>query len=230
MQDQQVFSYIKDILRPFPDVSNHKDIFTNIKTAICGKKTTCELGDKDCIVRCNITKKAALWVITLVFLFSVSSCEPAFSSQIVKIAQQEIGHGEQGGDNQGRYVRLYLNGKERLPWCAGFVSYVLSKANIDEFGYELSARAFYNKARKLGLITQTPQPGDLIVFWRESKDSFKGHIGIVETINNQRITTIEGNVGKYPAKVKRFEYTLGKIPKLLGFVRASRLVLRDASL
>lgn len=34
---------------------------------------------------------------------------------------------EVGGPNRGPWVRLYMNGVEGQPWCAGFVSFVLAQ-------------------------------------------------------------------------------------------------------
>lgn len=158
------------------------------------------------------------------FLFMGVACaNPADTKagnreKIVSIARAEIGRGEEWGNNKGKWVRTYLAGKEDLPWCAGFVSYVLKRSGVKDFGYQLSARAFYNKAKKCGLITNKPKAGDLIVFWRGSKNSCQGHIGIIERIDAGKIITIEGNVGKYPAKVKRITYKAGNIPQLLGFI------------
>jgi len=132
----------------------------------------------------------------------------------VAIARTEIGHGEIGGNNKGKYVRLYNKGLESS-WCAGFVSYVLKKSGEGTLGYTLSARKMYNKGNKVTV----PKAGDLICFWRGNKNSWKGHIGIIEEVNDKEIITIEGNVGPYPAKVKRVKYNRNKIPKLLGFIR-----------
>jgi len=140
-------------------------------------------------------------------------------NKIVKYAQDEIGNGEENKNNCGRYIKLYLKGRENLPWCAGFVSYILNKAGINELGYNSRARDFYYKAKKLNWIIENPEAGDLIVFWRKNKDGNLGHIGIIEKIENNKIISIEGNVGKYPARVKRIIYDKNKIHNLLGYIR-----------
>ena len=135
---------------------------------------------------------------------------------IVKNAQAEIGRGETIFDNSGADVKRYLNGKEHLPWCAGFTSYVLRKSGIN-IKYTLLARDFL----KLGKIVKTPEPGDLIVFYRGNKNSYTGHVGIIEKVSKDTITTIEGNTGKAPSKVKRIVYKRNNIKNLLAFVRVS---------
>jgi len=126
------------------------------------------------------------------------------------IAQSQIGLGEIGGNNQGIYIRQYLNGHENLPWCAGFVSYCIKKSG-SKLPYTLRARDYL----KLGQKVYNPRSGDLIVFGRQGG----GHIGIIEKVLQDRIIVIEGNRGDYPAKVQRVVYKRGHIKNLLAFVR-----------
>jgi uncharacterized protein (TIGR02594 family) len=149
-------------------------------------------------------------VLLLVALFAFADpiC-PAW----VAVAQGEIGRGEIGSDNHGPDVKKYLQGEEGKSWCAGFVSYCLARSGY-KGRYILRARDYM----KVGRIDKSPRPGDLIVFWRVNRDGRLGHVGIVEKVLGNRIVTIEGNTGEFPAKVKRHEYTIGQIPRLLGFV------------
>lgn len=140
-------------------------------------------------------------------------------SRLLYYARHEIGKGELGADNAGPDVFKYTHG-QKSPWCAAFVSYVMDYSGIHDFGYLLSARSYYNKARVMGRLKHhDPRPGDLIVFSRGQAHSWTGHIGIIENVGPDRITTIEGNVGLYPAYVKRCSYRLGAIPHLLGFIK-----------
>lgn len=150
------------------------------------------------------------------FLFSSNAQAFSNSEKIIKIAQSQIGKGEQYGNNKGPEVKKYTKGKE-ISWCAGFVSWTLDKANISKKGYILSAKEYWNKY-KINRVKE-PRPGDVICFYRGSRGDWTGHVGIIEKVQGQKITTIEGNVGPYPAKVMRKIYTLGHIPKLLGFIR-----------
>ena len=148
-----------------------------------------------------------LLILLAIFLFfGVKSCK----ADIVSVAQAEIGHGEIGGNNRGVYVRQYLGGQENLPWCAGFVSYCLKKD-----GYQLPYLLRVKSFLKYGNQVSQPKAGDLIVFTRQGG----GHIGIIEKVSANTITTIEGNLGNYPAKVKRVTYKKGQIKNLVGFVR-----------
>jgi len=150
-------------------------------------------------------------IISILILASTN----AYAGNVVDIARSQLGRGEVGGDNRGTDVMKYTRGKE-IPWCAAYVSWVMTKAGKLKGIYILSARQYWNMKDKR---VTNPQPGDVICFWRVSKNSWNGHVGIVEKIDGNKITVIEGNSGDYPAKVKRLTYTMGHIDKLLGFVR-----------
>lgn len=149
-------------------------------------------------------------VCVMLGLFCSIACATESSSKIVRIAQSQIGLGEQGGDNRGAIVRKYTGGQE-VAWCASFVSWVLRQSG-HSLPYYLSARSYLN----LNSV-RSPKPGDIIVLSRAGRNT--GHVGIVEKVDGKHITTIEGNVGSYPARIKRVTYTLGNIKNLLGFVR-----------
>lgn len=57
-------------------------------------------------------------------------------------------------------------------WCAAFVNTVLSMEGQEGTG-DLSARSFLN----WGKPVEKPSDGDVVVLWRESPDSWKGHVG-----------------------------------------------------
>jgi uncharacterized protein (TIGR02594 family) len=137
-------------------------------------------------------------------------CAMPARADIISVAQSQIGLGEIGGNNKGIYVRKYLNGREDLPWCAGFVSYCAKKSGIN-IPYTLRARDFL----KLGIKVSNPRRGDLIVFSRQGG----GHVGIIKEITESTVTTIEGNLGKYPSKIREVTYYKKHIKNFLAFVR-----------
>lgn len=142
----------------------------------------------------------------------------------IAVAEAAAGRGESGGNNMGRDVDKYLNGLVNPPanWCAGFVCWCLSQSGPMPFGYTVSARSIRTKAIAAGLTTYNdptvtaPLPGDIVVWWRESLQSWKGHVGFVHHVANGRIYTIEGNK---TSKVEGFSYPLAGMDRLLGFVR-----------
>jgi peptidoglycan hydrolase-like protein with peptidoglycan-binding domain len=129
---------------------------------------------------------------------------------------------EIGGDNRGPFVQRYLNGilPEGNPWCAGFVSYCFTKAPSGiPFNYTLGARNVLQQFKKRGWAHEpnsgySPQPGDVVVWWREQIGGEKGHVGIVHHLGDGFLYTIEGN--KSP-RVQGFKYIFSRMDKLLGF-------------
>ncbi len=59
-----------------------------------------------------------------------------------------------------------------------------------------------------------PQPGDIVVWWRDQLSSGKGHIGLVHQLRDGFLYTIEGNKS---TKVQGFNYVFSRMDKLLGF-------------
>jgi len=158
-----------------------------------------------------------LYGIVFILFFIIAACR-VVTADVVSIAIEELGNGEIGGNNKGEYVKLYNDGYEGS-WCAGFVSYVCDKAGVTSIEHCLSAKKIYNEAKVNRLVVDKPEPGYLVCFWRDSKTSWKGHIGVVEKIDNEFIYTIEGNRGCYPSVVKRCKYAKNAVPKLLGYIK-----------
>ena len=156
--------------------------------------------------------KAKRYYLALVFLLIFHSAAFANSSTAQKIlsnARAQIGNGEQGENNSGRYVSLYLKRKASLPWCAGFVSYILNKSGA-QFRYTLRAKEFLSQ----GVKVIRPLAGDLVIFTRKGG----GHVGVVEIIEKKYYISIEGNVGDFPARVKRVKHSYNE-KNFLAFVR-----------
>ena len=70
--------------------------------------------------------------------------------------------------------------KDETSWCSAFVNWVCQKAEVD-YSKNLNARSWL----KIGQKVSKPKMGDVVVFWRESPQSWKGHVGffIKETKN-----------------------------------------------
>ena len=89
-------------------------------------------------------------------------------------------------------------------WCAASVTAAaIVSANTPRTGKECSVDRFITIFKNKGIWiedgTITPKPGDLIVYsWRKStqpNNAVPSHIGIVEKVENGKITAIEGNTG-----------------------------------
>ncbi len=130
---------------------------------------------------------------------------------------------EIGGNNRGPFVRKYLNGlvEEGNNWCAAFVSWCCQQSGQMPFNYSVGARDIRNQLARQGLtyndpMAETPQPGDLVIWWRGAPSGWMGHIGFVHHVSHGRIFTIEGNRTSH---VQGFSYPVASMERLLGFAR-----------
>ena len=159
------------------------------------------------------------------------NCHPT-QKFALSVASSEVGQGEEGGNNSGPYVENLLglkwdgNNDDDGAWCAAFVSHCLSEGS-KEAGIPLNislsngAKALYNG---MEVKSQTPMAGDVVCWDRgalntDGSKTWQGHIGIVERVDGGLFFTIEGNVGGYPSKVRRFQYDLKNETRLEGFGR-----------
>jgi hypothetical protein len=118
--------------------------------------------------------------------------------RMVQLAQAEVGQAEQppGSNDSPRIAqyRMATAGSGVGPWCAYFASWVAQQAGapLGEAGQGFgSVSSVAEWGQRTGRFyapgTQTPQPGDLIVWGGR-------HIGIVESVGlDGSINTIEGN-------------------------------------
>ena len=148
----------------------------------------------------------------------------AIATRALEIAVDQIGLGELGENNRGKHVVRYKNGNDTGgAWCASFVSWCFEEA-ARQLGFELpfersdGAKRLRKNVGRFGSFVKDPQPGDIICWHRGKNGSWQGHVGIVEKVKNGIVYTIEGNVGRYPAKVKRFKHDT-EYERLVGYAR-----------
>jgi uncharacterized protein (TIGR02594 family) len=61
---------------------------------------------------------------------------------------------------------------DETAWCSCFINYVAKQCKLSRSG-KLNARSWLD----VGEDIKTPRNGDIVVFWRESVNSWKGHVG-----------------------------------------------------
>ena len=111
--------------------------------------------------------------------------------ETLNIARSQIGYTESpAGSNKTKYgVWFGLNGQ---PWCAIFQCWVLDQANVPIIKQAYTpalAQWFKNQNR----WSTTPHPGDLVFFDFPGGHTRIEHVGMVESVSNSSIQTIEGN-------------------------------------
>lgn len=141
-----------------------------------------------------------------------ASYEASMRQDILNSAIAELGAGEQGADNVGDRIAVFLRADEYTAqsngdaapigsaWCAGFASHVLETAFPNLVDYSVLAKGLMRQFDAQGAFHEaggeyTPQPGDLIFFERGQDGDWRGHVGFVEEVlEDGTIITIEGNV------------------------------------
>ena len=78
--------------------------------------------------------------------------------------------------------------KDETAWCSAFMNWCHVKTG-NQYSGRLDARSWL----KVGSETTEPKTGDVVIFWRESKNSWKGHVGFFIRESNGWIYTLGGN-------------------------------------
>ena len=116
---------------------------------------------------------------------------------LVKIAAGELGIKEIPGQEHEKRIVEYAKeagfktiADDETPWCSIFVNWCCHQA-----GLQRTHRANARSWLAVGLPVDDPAPGDVVVFWRERPDSWKGHVGIFMGFskNRSRVFSLGGN-------------------------------------
>ena len=75
-------------------------------------------------------------------------------------------------------------------WCSAFANFIAKKAGLPQSD-KLDARSWM----KVGCPTKSPRMGDIVVFWRESRKSWKGHVAFYMSEDDKYIYALGGNQG-----------------------------------
>ena len=120
------------------------------------------------------------------------------AQKVISIAASQLGVSESPfGSNRVKYNVWY--GRDSIPWCATFVSWVLDKAGLTELhGLQAKRGSAYcpyieKYYTEQGRWKSKPQVGAIVLFdW--GRDGVSDHIGFVErVVNSRKVITIEGN-------------------------------------
>lgn len=114
-------------------------------------------------------------------------------NKILNVARGELGYKE-GKNNNTKYGADY--GLNYNPWCQMFIWWIANKAGIgtDIIPKAASCPNAYNWFKERGQVVPNSEakPGDIIFFIWTGHTS-PDHVGIVENVNSNIITSIEGN-------------------------------------
>lgn len=116
-------------------------------------------------------------------------------SEILEIALKEYGTQEFVGSDHNSEVLKYFSEAgfnfikdDETAWCSAFINWCALKANKDR-SKKLNARSWL----KVGCQTYSPEIGDIAVFWRDSPESWKGHVGLFIRSHEGWVYVLGGN-------------------------------------
>ncbi|MGY5851430.1 C40 family peptidase [Salegentibacter sp. F14] len=136
---------------------------------------------------------------------------------LLAIASAEIGVKEISGAKSNEKILSYAKDcgfkgytSDETAWCSLFINWVAHQAGMKRSN-SLAARSWLLH----GVAINHPEPGDIVVFWRESLESWKGHVGVFMGFskNGSRIYCLGGNQGN------QVSVTAYPTDQLLGFRR-----------
>ncbi|MEQ8547632.1 MAG: TIGR02594 family protein [Cyclobacteriaceae bacterium] len=116
--------------------------------------------------------------------------------ELLDVAMSQYGIMEVRGIEDNKEITKYFDAlgfdgsqlKDETAWCAAFANYCLKTACLPYSG-KLNARSFLT----VGLPTKHPIPGDLVVLWREDRQSWKGHVGFYVNHDERFVYLLGGN-------------------------------------
>ena len=88
---------------------------------------------------------------------------------------------------------------DETAWCSAFVNYIALKCGCER-SFKLDARSWLGVGEEI----IEPELGDLVIFWREHPNSWKGHVGEFSGMDEKNIFCLGGNqsnrvnVSSYP--------------------------------
>jgi hypothetical protein len=144
--------------------------------------------------------------------------------KVIQTATKEIGYKESGknitkyaNDFDTKYPTFYNTKKQSAEWCDIFYDWCF----VQTFGENLARQMLYQPLKSAGAgckfsanyyrqnnaFYSTPEIGDQIFFGTKGNEN---HTGIVVSISNSQIVTIEGNSANQVRK-NYYDRTLGRI-------------------
>ena len=120
------------------------------------------------------------------------------------------GYNESGSKNYVEYTRItgplsgYQNDGYAYAWCASFVSWSLTHANVPKSAYGNNAPGCHTLIENLkGVgakvnkpLNYSPKTGDLIFFKNSTETNAYSHVGLVLYADDDKVYTVEGNASQ----------------------------------
>ena len=113
-------------------------------------------------------------------------------AQLLNFAARNYGLKDFSGDtSNSQVVQFFVETghpeiiDDETSWCSAYMSWCVQNVKLDGLDVKsnLSAKSWLNVGQE---VVGVPQTGDIVIFWREKKNSWQGHVSIF--INEDPIT------------------------------------------
>ena len=144
------------------------------------------------------------------------------ANQVVRIAKEQLTNSSDNHYGGEKFISWwnsqgYNNFPPGTAWCAIFATYCLVNAGVSyksafvpQAGCTTWTGYFKDAGRFKYKSEYTPKPGDLIMYnW--DNDGWIDHVGIVESVSNGYVHTIEGNTGYGICDTNDYPLTMSSI-------------------
>jgi hypothetical protein len=139
------------------------------------------------------------------------STQNTVATKLLQVATEELGNMEQTSNWSPRiseYLRI-TGIASPAAWCAAFVAWCFNQAGRPihtEISGIAAVASIQNYAEAHGWVVNQPKPGDIITFRANDGYPSNDHTGIVTSVSNGVVHTIEGNTSN---GVRRRTYSQG---------------------
>lgn len=118
---------------------------------------------------------------------------------VLRIAASQIGAKEDPPNSNRVKYNTWYYGREvsgaAYPWCMAFVQWCFAQVGFN-LRRTASCSALASAYRSAGQwVTRGYKPGDIVMFDFSGKRAKTQHVGIVESVGDGYLVTIEGNTG-----------------------------------
>ncbi len=115
--------------------------------------------------------------------------------ELLKIALDQYGVKEyQGNKHNDEVLKYFIEighqwvKNDETAWCSAFLNWCAKHVGL-EYSGKLNARSWLT----IGQEVECPEIGDIVVFWRSSPRSWKGHVGIYINQIDDEVFVLGGN-------------------------------------
>lgn len=111
----------------------------------------------------------------------------------------------------GEELNIDIEDDSTIAWCSLAINYYAKKCGY-EYTNDLAARSWLKMPEVL-----KPEIGDIVVLWRDDPHSWKGHVGLFISYNNNEVYILAGNQNN--------EINITAFPRerILGFRRLKKI-------